>query len=63
MNDADRDFIAAMSKRAANARLDELWEQSPEVVDVVTATVEIASPLAGPQRILAEVLSALGLDR
>lgn len=54
--------IDAMSKRQANEWLDALHEQHPETVEAVESATLIASPLAGPVRVLREVVAVLKED-
>lgn len=46
-----------MSDATANEWLDRLWAENPEVVEAVESMTLIASPLAGPVRILREVVA------
>ena len=48
-----------MTDKEARARIKVLRTNHPDVVEVVIATVKIASPLAGPVRILGEIESVL----
>lgn len=49
-----------LTDKQARARIKALRDEHPEVVEAIIASVRIASPLAGPVRILAEVEAVLG---
>lgn len=51
--------LDAMSDRTARVWINRLHSEHPEVVELVEATVEVASPLAGPVRVLREIVAAL----
>ena len=48
--------LDVMTDEEADAWLDRLWQAKPDVVEAVEAITLIASPLAGPVRILREVI-------
>lgn len=48
-----------LTDKQARARIKALRAEHPEVVEAVIASVRIASPLAGPVRILAEIEAVL----
>ena len=51
-----------MSDRTANRWLNTLYQRAPEVVAMVEATISITSPLAGPVRVLREVVFTLSQE-
>lgn len=52
-----------ITEAEAERRIEELFNEHPQVVEVVESTMAIAHPLAGPIRILNEILSVLGMEQ
>jgi hypothetical protein len=49
-----------ITEAEAEAEIERLWEANPEVTEAIISAVEIASPTAGPIRILRELVSEEG---
>lgn len=56
------DPYAGMSHARANREIDRIFGQHPDAADAIVAAVEMASPLAGPVRILRELAAAIEPD-
>jgi hypothetical protein len=54
------DRFDRMTDAEAEAHLNRIWNVVPEVVEAVEASTLIASPLAGPVRVLREVVEVTG---